>query len=397
MITPKQSTIPNNFFKSKTSEAKNKRDGLTLAQKKIEEKRLPKNPLHDYLTEDDIHPPEDDLKDKVLQLEVIEQNLKEIQGKCFMPTPPNLKHFRYPSFGRGGLEKDGKLSTRRATSQDANSPKASEQKIKEIKEVKEKSKEPQPSKSFTEIKNLRPYYQPKRFETTPTEGPTETDNTINNTIMNTTNNAVNKTKVEESAKVKKSSTTRPEPKIAYASLMKSLELRKSLQQNNQQNNTEEKRMPWEGKKSYGTLERNYDFFGGKESVVQSIYSHGTVESPNKRVVDIYDRNSRWLLGKDERIKNLVSVKNKEELNGCTFKPNRRPTASSDKIKDELELRKFNSEKSHSPNPRNVFQEKRAMNSYQGIHQIKKGVYGNYSNQTSSQASPFSSPKSKFYQ
>lgn len=373
-VTPKQNNKLVNFFKNGNPDNQNNRkESVPAVQRKIEEKRVLKNPLHDYLTEDSINPPDDELKDKGQQLEVMEQNLKQIQGKCFLP--PNLKHFRYPSFGRGGLEKDGKLSTRRATSQESYSPKAPDSKSKE------KPKE-QASKSFTEAKNAKP--QIKSSNTVPTEGP-ETDVTINNTISNTT---INKSKVETKEPgqtKKKNSIARQEPKIAYSSLMKSLEMRKSLIQAN----TEEKKNPWEGKRQYNTLDLNHNFFAVKEPLIQSIYSSGVTESPNKKVVDIYERNSRWMTGKDERIKNLASLKSKEEMQACTFKPQRRQTGSSEKIRDELEIQKAFSEKSRSPNPRNISQERKAVNSYKGIHQMKKGVI-------SSQSSPFSSPKSKFY-
>ena len=372
-LTPKQNTKPHNFFKESNTEIKNtKKENIPASIKKGEEKKISKNPLHDYLTEDSIHPAEDDMKDKVLQLEVIEQNLKEIQGKCFMP-PPTLKHFRYPSFGRGGLEKDGKQSTRRATSQDgsSSSPKVSEIKAKQREKSKEK---PSNSKSFAEIKSW------KQFQTAPTEGTIETETTVNISIL-----TVNKSKIETEKQpkaVKKNAAARQEPKIAYSSLIKSLELRKNLPQAN----NEEKRNPWEGKRQYNTLNLNYDFFAEKDLTRQSIYSGGVVESPNKKVVDIYERNSRWLLGKDERIKHLASVKNKEEIQSCTFKPQRRQTGSVEKLKDELNLRKNNSEKSPS---RNFSQDRRMLNSYKGIYQLKKGA-------TSNQSSPFSSPKSKFF-
>jgi len=326
------------------------------------------NSLHDYLTEDSITPSEAEVRGKNLKLNLVEENTKQPQDKAHPPVG-NLKHFRYPSFGRGGLEKETKqLSTRRTISQEAQLP-----------EITEVNQTP-----FSPTDQLGAHQ--------PTQGDFSKESSA---TLKTNQSVLSRSRPDRGA--------RKEPKIAYSSLMKSLELRKNMQNPTNLSPGESKGASAYDLSQVNTnilIDPNVDFLSPTSStnnLMGSIYSGGSIEDRNKKVVDIYERNSRWQAVKDDRIQAQASTKSKQELQECTFKPVfQKPTMSSG---SGLHPKNFYTpmaariqQTSASPE-RSFSKEKKAFTSYREINELKKEV---------NVASPvknnqrYYSPKSRFY-
>jgi len=325
------------------------------------------------LNEDSITPSEAESKTKNFKLNLKEENIKPTTAPQEKTSAPhgNLKHFRYPSFGRGGLEKELKQpSTRRNVSQEAHQ-------LPEITEV-----------------NQTPFSPTEQIGGPHNTQATQEDYSKDYTPVVKTNQSIR----SEMKRLDRGA--RKEPKIAYSSLMKSLELRKNVQNPaNPQLTIDTKPSVYDlSQVNSGLLDPSVDFLSPSSSnnlMMQSIYSASSVDDRNKKVIDIYERNSRWLANKDDRVQEMASIKSKQELNGCTFKPAfQKPSLSTG---TGYNPKNFYSpiaarlqQASQSPE-RSFSKEKKAFTSYREINDLKKEV-----NTVPKANHRYYSPKSKFY-
>jgi len=330
-------------------------------------KRILKDSLQDYLTEDSITPSEAELKTKNFKLNLKEENIKPQEKTA---APGTLKHFRYPSFGRGGLEKELKQpSTRRNVSQEAHLP--------EITEV-----------------NQTPLSPTELISGPHNTQATQEDQSKDYTPVVRTNQSIR----SEMKRIDRGS--RKEPKIAYSSLMKSLELRKNAQNPaNSPLTIDTKPSVYDlSQVNSNLLDPSVDFLSPSSSnnnLMQSIYSASSVDDRNKKVIDIYERNSRWLANKDDRIQGMASLKSKQELQDCTFKPVfQKPPASTGTGYNPKNfytpMAARLQQASQSPE-RSFSKEKKAFTSYREINDLKKEI-----NAVPKANHRYYSPKSRFY-
>lgn len=304
------------------------------------------------------------------QLQVIEANLREIQGKLYSSSPkhqnspkhPNSpKHIRYPSFG--SLEKERRPSSRRTISQDSQAGLSSPQQFANSLD-KERSKLTPTPKSMN---NNKPYIPLGKIE-----------------------------EVKETQFVQQAASSKPlhDIKLSHMSLMKSLDLRKNLTGASQEDSS----TPVSSRSHRAVLVSNTDanipdlmphtVHGGSQP------SSGLLNRGG--IVDIYQRNSQWLSSKQNKLRQEEMSKKKEEMKECTFKPYRNVMAMN--CESEYSQKNFNNygigrvsvESNQGAERRSVSKEKKTLNSYGGIHNLRKEAM------TPKPMGAIKSPKSSFF-
>ena len=301
------------------------------------------------------------------QLQVIEANLREIQGKNLMhPSSPKKdqspKHIRYPSFG--SLEKERRPSSRRTISQDSQNGLTSQQYANSLDKERAKltptpksmNKASIPLGKIEEVKENQPTQPIQPIQ--PTQAPKPLHDI----------------------------------KLSHSSLMKSLNLRRNITGSSQEDGS----TPASSRSHRAVLVNNSSDVNIPDLMPHTVHGGSQPNSGllNKGIVDIYQRNSQWLSSKQHKIHQSEMSKKKEEMNECTFKPYRNimincESEYSQKNFNNYGIGRVSSETNQAIERRSLSKEKRTVNSYGGLHNLKKEVL-------TPKPSSGKSPKSGFF-